>query len=620
MATLFGFEFKKKVPEQDLPSFAPPKDAEDGAVVVSAGGSFGTYVDLDGTVRSEAELVTKYREMSLQPECDAAIDEIVNESIAVEEDNLITINLDDLKVSDSIKKAITEEFNYCLSLLDFNRYAYEIFRRWYIDGRLYYHVVIDDSNPNLGIQELRYIDPRKIRKVREVQKKRIQGNNPGDATVTKTVNEYYIFNDKGFNFGNKTTGPTTTGLKIAKDSILHIVSGLTDNQGTMVLSYLHKAIKPLNQLRTLEDALVIYRLARAPERRIWYIDVGNLPKMKAEQYVRDIMVKHKNRLIYDAQTGDIRDDRKFMTMLEDYWLPRREGGRGTEVTTLPGGQTLGQMDDVLYFQKKFLQTLNVPVSRLNSDALFSVGRATEITRDELKFVKFVVRLRQRFSQMFLKLLEKQLILKDITTLEDWQAIQNKVKFDFAKDNYFAELKDAEINQGRIALAQQYQPLAGMYYSHEWIRKNVLKQTDTDIETEDKLITAETKTEQPRWLNPNILANQQAMEQEQQMQQQQQQQADAEQQQQAAQQQGLDPNDPNQDPNQNTELGQRISELQQAELFVKQMKEKGAANRTMQQEAQYKSALQKIRANKAFINQHAIAQQSQQVPQQQPVQQ
>ena len=453
-------------------------------------------------------------------------------------------------------------------------------------------------------------------------KKRIQGNNPGDATITKTVNEYYIFNDKGFNFGNKTTGPTTTGLKIAKDSILHIVSGLTDNQGTMVLSYLHKAIKPLNQLRTLEDALVIYRLARAPERRIWYIDVGNLPKMKAEQYVRDIMVKHKNRLIYDAQTGDIRDDRKFMTMLEDYWLPRREGGRGTQVTTLPGGQTLGQMDDVLYFQKKFLQTLNVPVSRLNSDALFSVGRATEITRDELKFVKFVVRLRQRFSQMFTKLLEKQLVLKGITTVEDWQAIQNKIKFDFAKDNYFAELKDAEINQGRIALAQQYQPIAGQYYSHEWIRKNVLKQTDEDIKEEDAQMVVEAKTEEPRWVNPTILQIQQMVEAEQQnqaaMQQQADQQAQADQQNQLAQQQGIDPNQQPQDPNQNQDLQQKLAELQQAEMFVKQMKEKGAANRTMQQEAQYKSAVQKIRANKAIINQYAVAQNQQ--AQQQPPQQ
>lgn len=626
---LFGFEFKKKTPEQeqDMPSFAPPKDADDGAVVVSAGGSFGTYVDLDGSVRSEAELVTKYREMSLQPECDAAIDEIVNESIAIEEENVITINLDELKVADNIKKAITDEFNYCIDLLEFNRYAYEIFRRWYIDGRLYYHVVIDEKNPRAGIQELRYVDPRKIRKVREVQKKRLQGiTNPGDATVTKVINEYYIFNDRGFNFGNKMVGPTTTGLKIAKDSILHTVSGLTDNQGTMVLSYLHKAIKPLNQLRTLEDALVIYRLARAPERRIWYIDVGNLPKMKAEQYVRDIMVKHKNRLIYDAQTGDIRDDRKFMTMLEDYWLPRREGGRGTEVTTLPGGQTLGQMDDVLYFQKKFLQTLNVPVSRLNSDALFSVGRATEITRDELKFVKLVVRLRQRFSQMFLKLLEKQLILKGVTTLDDWQKFSNNIRFDFAKDNYFAELKDAEINQGRIALAQQYQPIAGQYYSHEWIRKNVLKQTDSDIKEQDAEIAAEAKTEEPRWLNPNILQYQQMMEQEQQQQamaQQQDQQAQADQQAQMAAQQGQDPNaqqqpqqqeqQPEQEAGQNPELTQKIQELQQAEMFVKQMRQRGAGNRTMQQEAQYKSAIQKIRANKAILDQYAIAKQQPQQP-------
>jgi hypothetical protein len=361
---------------------------------------------------------------------------------------------------------------------------------------------------------------------------------------------------------------------------------------------------------------VIYRLARAPERRIWYIDVGNLPKMKAEQYVRDIMVKHKNRLIYDAQTGDIRDDRKFMTMLEDYWLPRREGGRGTEVTTLPGGQTLGQMDDVLYFQKKFLQTLNVPVSRLNSDALFSVGRATEITRDELKFVKFVVRLRQRFSQMFTKLLEKQLVLKGITTVEDWQVMQNKIKFDFAKDNYFAELKDAEINQGRIALAQQYQPIAGMYYSHEWIRKNVLKQTDPDIKEQDAEIAAEAKTEEPRWINPTILQYQQMAEQEQQQQAAMQQQAQADQQTQMAQQQGLDPNQPQQDPNQNPGLSQKLADVQQAELIVKQMKQKGS-NRTMQDEAQYKSALQKLRASKQLIKQYGVAEigtQQQETPQ------
>ena len=461
MAQIFGFEFKRKTKEADLPSFSPTKESDDGALVISAGGAYGTYVDLDGTVRSEAELVTKYREMALQPECDSAIDEIVNESIAIDEKNLVKIVLDDLNISPQLKSVISAEFTNCLRIVDFNKYAYEIYRRWYIDGRLYYHVVIDDKNPKEGIKELRYVDPRKIRKVREVQKKRA-GTDVSEPVLTKVINEYYIFNDKGFNYGNKAVGPNTTGLKISKDSILHVVSGLTDNQGTMVLSYLHKSIKALNQLSTLEDALVIYRLARAPERRIWYIDVGNLPKMKAEQYVRDIMVKHKNRLIYDAATGQIRDDRKFMTMLEDYWLPRREGGRGTEVTTLPGGQNLGQMDDVLYFQKKFLQTLNVPVSRLNSDALFSIGRATEITRDELKFSRFIIRLRSRFSHLFTKMLEKQLILKGITTVEDWQQIQGQIRYEFAKDNYFAELKDAEIRQGRLVQARDLQDMAGKY--------------------------------------------------------------------------------------------------------------------------------------------------------------
>jgi len=582
MAELFGYEFRKKIKEEELPSFTPPSNTDDGAVVVSAGGAFGTYVDLDGTVRSEAELVTKYREMSLQPECDAAIDEIINESISIDEEHVVNINLDDLKIADNIKKIITDEFNYCLNLLEFNKYAYEVYRRWYIDGRLYYHVVIDDKNPQEGIKELRYVDPRKIRKVREVQKKRIQANNPGDAVVTKTVNEYFIFNEKGFNFGNKSVGPSTTGLKVAKDSVLHIVSGLTDNQGTMVLSYLHKAIKPLNQLRTLEDALVIYRLARAPERRIWYIDVGNLPKMKAEQYVRDIMVKHKNRLIYDAQTGDIRDDRKFMTMLEDYWLPRREGGRGTEVTTLPGGQTLGQMDDVLYFQKKFLQALNVPVSRLNSDALFSIGRATEITRDELKFEKFVVRLRNRFSQLFLKLLEKQLVLKGVTTLEDWKFMSANIRFNFSSDNYFGELKDAEMTNGRIQLASSMQPLTGQYYSHQWIRKNILKQTDTDMKEQDSQIGKEQSSGESRWINPTILGNEQLAMQTDAMEQQGQ--------------QSIQPGVEGQMGGPDPETQQKMEQVRQAEIIVDQIKKMPKANRTMADEAKYKAAVQVIAKN------------------------
>ena len=576
MAELFGFEFKRKTKEE-LPSFAPPKESDDGSVTISAGGAFGTYVDLDGTVRSEAELVTRYREMALQPECDAAIDEIVNESISIDEKDLVEINLDEVKISEPVKKVITEEFKNCLNILEFNKYAYEIFRRWYIDGRLYYHVVVDEKNTKDGIKEIRYIDPRKIRKIREVQRRRIRGtDNPADTTVTKTVNEYFIFNDKGFNYGNKAVGPSTTGLKISKDSILYTVSGLTDNQGTMVLSYLHKAIKALNQLRTLEDALVIYRLARAPERRIWYIDVGNLPKMKAEQYVRDIMVKHKNRLIYDAQSGEIRDDRKFMTMLEDYWLPRREGGRGTEVTTLPGGQNLGQMDDVLYFQKKFLQTLNVPVSRLNSDAVFSVGRATEITRDELKFNRFVVRLRSRFAVLFTKLLEKQLVLKGITTPEDWASISGQIKYDFAKDNYFTELKDAEIMQGRIALARDIQDMAGKYYSHKWIRENILQQSEDDIETSDQEITEENNSGDPRWVNPTIEQNTQMMQQQQQ--------------QQAA---PLQQGDQQQQP---PEEQSKIEEVRQAMVYVDQMKKKGVENRSMQEQSKYKQAVQIIAKN------------------------
>jgi hypothetical protein len=503
---LFGFEFKRKVDLDVAPSFAP-KEADDGAVVVAAGGSFGTYVDLDGTVRTEAELVTKYREMALQPEIDAAVDEIVNEMVSLDEKDLVEIQLDNLtEIPETIKKKIREEFETCLNILDFRKHAYEILRRWYIDGRLYYHVIIDEKDVTSGIKEIRYVDPRKIRKVREVAKRKAKGGDFGEAVIPKTQNEYYIFNDKGFNYGNKVTGPSTNGLRIAKDSVLHVTSGLTDTQGTMVLSYMHKAIKALNQLRTLEDALVIYRLSRAPERRIWYIDVGNLPKMKAEQYVRDIMVKHKNRLIYDAETGNVRDDRKFMTMLEDYWLPRREGGKGTEVTTLPGGQTLGQMDDVLYFQKKLLQTLNVPVNRLNSDALFSLGRATEVSRDELKFSRFISRLRGRFSNLFLNLLGKQLVLKQIMSIEDWQNIVSDIHFDFAKDNYFTELKDGEILDNRINLARNMQDMLGKYYSHEWLRKNILQMSEDDIEEMDGQINEESNSGDPRWINPMIQQN------------------------------------------------------------------------------------------------------------------
>ena len=485
------------------------------------------------------------------------------------------LNLDDLKISDKVKNAITDEFNNCLKILDFKNYAYDIYRRWYVDGRLYYHVIIDPKDTKSGIKEVRYIDPRKIRKVREIQKKRVAAENPGETSITKVVNEYFIYNDKGFNYGNKVVGPSTTGLKIAKDAILHTVSGLTDNQGTMVLSYLHKAIKALNQLRTLEDALVIYRLSRAPERRIWYIDVGNLPKMKAEQYVRDIMVKHKNRLIYDASTGEVRDDRKFMTMLEDYWLPRREGGRGTEVTTLPGGQTLGQMDDVLYFQKKFLNCLNVPISRLNSDALFSVGRATEITRDELKFARFVIRLRNKFSMLFIKMLEKQIVLKGVMTLEEWQQIVSDIKFDFAKDNYFTELKDAEILQNRYQVIQQLDPYIGKYVSHEWVRKNVLMQSDEEIKEQDSEINSENNSGDPRWINPGVEQNIDMLNQ-----------MNAQQQ-------------PPPEEQQEPEQDEKVKAVQHALQIVDEMKKRGK-NRTMQDESQYKSAIQLIAKNQDIV--------------------
>jgi hypothetical protein len=610
--SLFGWEFKRKEAQKEqLPSFTP-QETNDGAVLISAGSGYGTYVDLDGTVRTEAELVTKYREMSLHPECDAAIDEIVNESVAIEDKNIVTINLENVKnISEKLANSIKEEFQNCLKLLDFSSHAYDIYRRWYIDGRLYFHVLIDKDHPHEGIKELRYVDPRKIRKIREISKQRTDSNHPGDAVVSKTVNEYYIFNDKGFNYGNKVVGPSTTGLKIAKDTILHIVSGLTDNQGTMVLSYLHKAIKCLNQLRTLEDALVIYRLSRAPERRIWYIDVGNLPKIKAEQYLRDIMVRHRNRLIYDAQSGEVKDDRKFMTMLEDYWLPRREGGKGTEVITLPGGQTLGQMDDVLYFQKKFLNALNVPISRLNSDALDMGGSATGITRDELKFQKFIIRLRIKFTILFTELLKKQLVLKGIMSLEEWDQIAMDIRFDYGKDNYFDELKKAEIAQNRINLANAFQSVAGKYYPHRWIRKEILQQTDDNIKDYDKEISREIKSNDPRWINPEILQNESMGDQlfNQKLADMHAQamgeipgQMDAQ-----GQETGVTNNTPNKQPQQQPQQQQlqqqqpqqNIEEpIKQAIEFIKLMKEKGKANRTMQDEAKYKQAIQLVSQNKA----------------------
>ena len=486
---LFGFEIKKKPADQvEIPSFSPP-ETDDGALTVSAGGAYGTYLDLEGSAKNEAEIVAKYREMSLQPECEQAIDEIVNEAIVKDGNKaIVDINLDDLddiNVPEKIKTMISDEWNNISELFNFNNYGYEIFRRWYIDGRMYYHVMIDETNPRLGIQELRYIDPRKIRKVRNMRRER-----RGNIFVNVVASEFYMYTERGFR-GSSMTGMENQGLRIAKDSIVQITSGLTDKDNKMVLGYLHKAIKPMNQLRMLEDATVIYRISRAPERRIFYIDVGSLPKMKAEQYVKDMMTRHKNRLVYDATTGDVRDDRKFMTMLEDYWLPRREGGRGTEISTLPSGQNLGELSDVRYFEKKLYKALNVPLTRLDSEtAGFNLGRSAEITQDELKFQKFIARLRLRFSQLFLHALEKQLILKGILTLEDWAKYKNKILFNFNTDNYFAELKDAEILRERIATLQQVQPYIGMFYSQEWVKKNVLQQSDEDIEAMMKQIGEE----------------------------------------------------------------------------------------------------------------------------------
>lgn len=492
MANFFGFEIRRKGQEEEQqkqPSFTP-EVKDDGAVVVAAGGVYGTVIDLQGAARTEAELVTKYREMSMHPEVEKAVDDVVNEAIIVEDKKkIVQINLDDVQLSTNIKKLITNEFETILGLLDFNKFGFDLFRRWYIDGRIYYHVIIDITKPTDGIKELRYVDPRKLRKVREVKARK---NRQTQNVNIETFQEYFVYNEKGFQnkAGEVGTQTSSTGLKIAPDSIIHVTSGLLDPNNTVVLSHLHQAIKPLNQLRALEDATVIYRISRAPERRIFYIDVGNLPKIKAEQYLRDMMVRHKNRIVYDASTGEIRDDRKFMTMLEDYWLPRREGNRGTEITTLPAGQNLGELADVEYFQKKLYESLNVPTSRLQQDGTFNFGQDSEVSRDEIKFAKFIDRLRSRFNSIFLDTLEKQLLLKNIVTPDDWKTIKNLIMFDYAQDNYFEQQKQSAVLRNRINTVQLMDPYIGRFYSNEYIRKHVLYQSDEDIEEMDEQILAE----------------------------------------------------------------------------------------------------------------------------------
>ena len=484
MADLFGFEIKRKGEDKEEAkkrSFVAPME-DDGSGVIKAGGHYGQYLDMSGgNAKNEGDLISKYREISQIPEVDAAIEDIINESIVSVEDGApVDINLNGLEQPDRIKKIIRDEFEKLVAKMSFSSSGNDIFRRWYIDGRLFYHVIIDEKSPKRGILELRPIDPTKIRKIKEVIEEKDEKTG---AKIVTGIEEYFLYQD-----GNMSK--SGQGLKIAKDSIIFVPSGLLSAKRDMVLGYLDKAIKPANQLRMMEDALVIYRLSRAPERRVFYIDVGNLPKGKAEEYLRSIMSNYRNKMVYDAQTGEIRDDRKHMSMLEDFWLPRREGGRGTEISTLPGGENLGQIDDILYFQKKTYRALNVPISRLEQEAQFSLGRTSEITRDEVKFQRFIDKIRRRFSDLFMQALKVQLILKGIVTREDWEWMKEEIVIDFISDTYFAELKEAEILRERVNTLRELDEFVGKYYSVDWVRKNILKQNDEDIEDIDKEIEDE----------------------------------------------------------------------------------------------------------------------------------
>jgi len=471
----FGFELKRSKTagkEDDKATSIVPKVDEDGAGYVTASGSyFGQYVDMEGTAaKDNQELIIKYRGMAEHPECDAAIEDIINESIVTSElEASVSVNLDKIETTDKIKKTITEEFNNVISMLSFEEYGHEIFRSWYVDGRLYHHLVVNESNMKAGIQEVRPIDATKVRKVKEVQYKK--DAKTGAKVVDKT-NDFYIYQERA---------GANNGIKLTPDSISYVTSGLLDNSKKRVLSYLQKAMKPVNQLRMMEDSLVIYRMARAPERRIFYIDVGNMPKGKAEQHLKDIMARYRNKIVYDANSGEVKDGRKHMSMLEDFWLPRREGGRGTEISTLPGGENLGQIDDIIYFQKKLYRSLNVPMNRLEQESQFSLGRSTEINRDEVKFQKFIDRLRRKFSQLFLGILKKQLIMKGICTEQDWQAWKNQIQVDFSRDNHFSELKDAELLRERLQTMDQISSYVGEYFSREWVMKNVMMFNAEDIE-------------------------------------------------------------------------------------------------------------------------------------------
>jgi hypothetical protein len=480
----FGFELKrvqKMKDENDKTPSIVPKVDEDGAGYVTASGSyFGQYIDMDGgAAKDNAELIKKYRSVAEHPECDAAIEDIINETIVSSElESSVTLNLDKVEAGDKIKKTITEEFDNIVGMLNFEEYGHDMFRSWYVDGRIYHHLVVNESNLKAGIQEIRPIDATKIRKVKEIKHKK---DPKTGAKLVDKVNEFYIYQDKG---------GASTGIKLTPDSVSYVTSGLLDTSKKRVLSYLQKAIKPVNQLRMMEDSLVIYRLARAPERRIFYIDVGNLPKGKAEQHIKDIMARYRNKIVYDANSGEIKDDRKHMSMLEDFWLPRREGGRGTEISTLPGGENLGQIDDIIYFQKKLYRSLNVPLNRLEQESQFSLGRTTEIGRDEVKFQKFIDRLRKKFAHLFLGVLKKQLILKGVCTEQDWEEWKTQIQVDYTRDNHFAELKDSELLRERLATMDQIASYVGEYFSREWVMKNVMMFNDEDIEEMSKQVEAE----------------------------------------------------------------------------------------------------------------------------------
>ena len=483
---LFGFEIRRsksqEAEDKNLKSIVPKVD-EDGAGYVTASGShFGQYIDIDGDKsKDNATLIQKYRGVAMHPEVDAAIEDITNEAVSGGDEIAVKLDLDNVEMSKSIKNKIQEEFDDILYMLKFGDLGHDIFRSWYVDGRKVYHLVVDEKNPKKGVLDIRPIDSAKIRKVKEIIRKRdpITG-----ASIVEGQNEYFIYQEK--------PGEQNSGIKLTKDSVVYVTSGLLDASQKHVVSYLHKALKPINQLRMMEDSLVIYRLARAPERRIFYIDVGNLPKGKAEEYMKGIMTRYRNKLVYDAGTGEIKDDRKHMSMLEDFWLPRREGGRGTEISTLPGGENLGQIDDIVYFQKRLYRSLNVPINRLEQESQFSLGRSTEISRDELKFQKFIDRLRRRFSMLFREMLKRQLILKGIITEEDWEDISNKINFEFTRDNHFTELKEAELLREKLQSLDQVQQYVGEYFSKEWVMKNILRFDDDQI----KQMTKQVELEEP----------------------------------------------------------------------------------------------------------------------------